>query len=67
MVSGVAALPIMVTRKEEAINRAAYQADLVSKKRLVKRKIEAVQRRAAIADGSRSANSLSPRIFTLAA
>ena len=67
MVSGVAALPIMVTKKEEAINRAAYQADLVSKKRLVKRKSEAVQRRAAIADGRRSANSLSPRIFMLAA
>jgi hypothetical protein len=56
MVSGVAALPIMVIRKEEAINRAAYQANLVLKKRLVKRKIEAVQRRAAIADGRSSAN-----------
>ena len=65
--SGVAALPTMVTKKEEAINKVAYQADLVSKKRLVKRKIEAAQRRAAMADGKRSPNSLSPRIFMLAA
>ena len=38
--SGVAALPTMVTKKEEAINKVAYQADLVLKKRLVKRKSE---------------------------